>query len=420
MLCVLRTQAGGIACLGFLWLGVTHAQIPAPAKTQAPRMFRAVRSPAVYADGSVTFRFYAPGAKKVLLVRDGVAPVKMCLGPHGFAGTSSPNVPSRNALDAPQGLLDASGVWSLTTTPLAPDFYTYFFIVDGVPMADPSNTLATEVAVGGHESILHVPGPDSLSWEARDIPHGTLHRHEYTSATLAESRSYWVYTPPGFDPASQKKYPVLYLLHGVMDTDTAWIAAGRANVILDNLIERGQAKPMIVVFPLGYGFSKVPDRVGDLLLNAVNQRQVMDVFAAALLDEICPQVERIYPLEKDRESRAIAGVSMGGAQALHIGLNHLDRFAWIGSFSGAFPMFAEGYGAFFPHLETEASPRLRLFWISIGTEDFLLGSNREFNAWLESKGVRFTGVETPGAHEWPVWHRNLAAFAPLLFKPTPK
>lgn len=402
MFCMLRTQAVGIACLGFLWSGAAFAQAPATtkpqapasAKTQAPRMFRAVRSPEVHGDGSVTFRFYAPGAKNVLLARDGGTPVKMSQ--------------------------DGSGSWSLTTAPLAPDFYTYFFIVDGVPTADPSNTLAAEVAVGGHESILHVPGPDSLSWEARDIPHGTLHRHEYTSHAVAESRPYWVYTPPGFDSTSRKKYPVLYLLHGVMDTGTAWITAGRANVILDNLIERGQAKPMIVVFPLGYGFPDVPDRVGDILLNAVNQRKVMDVLATTLLDEVGPQVERTYPVEKGRESRAIAGVSMGGAQALYIGLNHPDRFAWIGSFSGAIPMFAAGYGAFFPHLDAEASPRLRLFWVSIGTEDFLLGSNREFTAWLKSKGVRFTGLETPGSHEWPVWHRNLAAFALLLFKPTPK
>ncbi len=392
----LRTQAAGIAYLGFLWHGAGFAQTTTTTTTklQAPRIFRAVRSPEVHADDRVTFRFHAPSAKSVLLSLDDGTPMKMDM--------------------------DGRGSWSLTTVSLVPDFYTYFFIVDGVPTADPSNTLAMEVAVGGHESILHVPGPDSLSWEARDIPHGTLHQHEYTSRALSESRQYWVYTPPGFDPASQQRYPVLFLLHGVMDTGTAWITAGRANVILDNLINRGQAKPMIVVFPLGYGFPDFPDRVGDLLLNAVNQRKVMEVVAATLLDEIGPQVEKIYPVEKGRESRAIAGVSMGGAQAMQIGLNHLDSFAWIGSFSGAIPMFAEGSVAFFPHLDAAVNQRLRLFWVAIGTEDFLLESNREFGAWLESKGVLFAKVETPGAHGWPVWHRHLAAFLPLLFKTGPK
>ncbi len=392
MLDFLRTQAAGIACLGFLWSGAAFAQTPAITKPQAPRLFRMVRSPEVHADGRVTFRFYAPGAKNVLLVRDGGTPVKMSL--------------------------DGSGAWSMTTAPLSPEFYTYFFVVDGVPTADPSNTLATEVAVGGHESILHVAGPKALAWQARDIPHGILHRHEYSSTAVAESRQYWVYTPPGFNKASRKKYPVLYLLHGVMETGTAWITAGRANVILDNLIERGQAEPMLVVFPLGYGFPDFPDRVGDLLLNAVNQRAVMGIVATTLLEEIGPQVESSYPVEKGRESRAIAGVSMGGAQAMYIGLNHPDRFAWIGSFSAAIPMFAEGYGAFFPQLAAAVDPRLRLFWIAIGTEDFLLDSNREFSAWLKLKGTRFTKIETPGGHGWSVWHRDLAAFLPLLFTST--
>lgn len=180
MVCNLRQRAAGIACLGFLWVGAAQAQAAAPTPSQAPRLFRAVRSPTVNADGSATVRHYAPGAKKVLFVRDGGTPVKMAL--------------------------EGNGVWSLTTTPLPPGYYVYCFLVDGVPTADPSNTLAAEVAAGGHESILHLPGPDSLSWAARDIPHGVLHRHEYTSAAVAEPRQYWVYTPPGFAPASRKRY----------------------------------------------------------------------------------------------------------------------------------------------------------------------------------------------------------------------
>lgn len=359
-------------------------------EAKAPRFGRAVRSPEVHADGRVTFRFRAPGAKSVALVCDGAPPTKMSL--------------------------DESGVWSHTTAALAPDLYRYYFVVDGVALADPANPLAKSVAVGGHESMVHVPGPDSLSWEAGDVPRGTLHRHEYRSDAVGESRAYWVYTPPGFEPRASKRYPVLYLLHGVMEDNTSWIAAGRANVILDNLIARGQAKPMIVVFPLGYGFANVPDRVGDLLTGVADQQRVMDVFARTLVDEIIPRVERAYPVETDRDSRAIAGLSMGGTQAMYVGLNHLDRFAWIGSFSAATIMFGSDYEKYFPRVSAATNPRLRLLWISVGTEDFLLEPNRHFTAWLGSKDVRFAMHEKPGAHSWMVWRRNLTEFATQLFE----
>jgi enterochelin esterase-like enzyme len=365
-----------------------------PQKASPPRFGRAVRSPEVHADGRVTFRFRAPGAKKSVLVLDGAAPALM--------------------------LPDENGVWSFTTAVLAPDFYRYYFVVDDVALADPSNPLAKTVAVGGHESMVHVPGSDSLSWEVRDIPHGVLHRHEYHSVTVGESRAYWVYTPPGYNSEAPRRYPVLYLLHGVMEDSTAWVTAGRANVILDNLIERGLAKPMLAVFPLGYGFANVPDRVGDLLNGTVKQQQVMDVFAKSLVNEVMPQVERNYRVEKGRQSRAIAGLSMGGSQAIYIGLNHLDQFAWIGSFSAASIMFIPGYEKYFPNLGAGAHPRFRLFWVSVGTEDFLLSANRRFTAWLQSKNVQFTGIETPGGHAWMVWRRNLTEFAPLLFQSAPK
>lgn len=363
-------------------------------KNALPRFGRAVRSPEIHSDGRVTFRFPAPAAKKVVLVLDGVAPALMNLDPNG--------------------------VWTLTTAALAPDFYNYYFVVDDVALADPANPLAKSVVVGGHESIVHVPGPDSLIWEVRNVSHGVLHQHEYHSATIGESRTYLVYTPPNYDPEAKKKYPVLYLLHGVMEDETAWITAGQANVILDNLIERGRAKPMIVVFPLGYGFANAPDRVGDLLMGTVNQQQVMDRFASSLIDEIIAQVERNYRVEQDREARALAGLSMGGSQAVYIGLNHLDRFAWIGSFSAATIMFGFDYGKFFPNLSVDLNAQLRLFWTSVGTEDFLLNAHRHFITWLKSKNVKFTGLEMAGKHEWTVWRRNLSEFVPLLFQSVSK
>src|SRR5262249_2866578 len=174
----------------------------------------------------------------------------------------------------------------------------------------------------------------SLSWEVNDVPRGTLHRHSYQSAVAGEGRDFFVYTPSGYDPAGKAEYPVLYLLHGITDDATAWTTAGRAPIILDNLIARGQATPMLVVMPLGYGFPNVAEDLFKLCGDPVMQRRSLEKFSATVLDEVIPRVETAYRVARDRDSRAIAGLSMGGAQALHIGLNHPGRFGWVGSFSG--------------------------------------------------------------------------------------
>ena len=360
-----------------------------PANLSAPRAGAAVRSPEVGSDGRVTFRFVAPGAHAVSLAREG-----------------EPRVPMR------QG---ERGIWSVTTDSLPPDFYLYTFVVDGVALADPANPLSNPVVVGGNESIVHVPGPAALPWEMNDVPHGTLHKHLYASSALGETREFWVYTPPGYRPADRRTYPVLYLLHGVMDDASAWTAAGRANVILDNLIARGQARPMLLVMPLGYGFPHAPDRMAKAF-SLVDQPEAMKVLAASLLDEVIPQVERAYRVTPGRNARAIAGLSMGGAQALSIGLNHPDRFASIGSFSGALVMYGGQFEQWFPRLSVDANARIHVLWLACGTDDFLVGVNRYFGDWLTSRGVRFTTTETPGAHVWTVWRRNLSMFLPLLFR----
>jgi enterochelin esterase-like enzyme len=366
------------------------SQIPPTDKPLPPRFGSMVRSPEVHPDGRVTFRFRAPHAKQVGLARSGMRGVAM--------------------------QKDDSGVWSVTTAPLPPGFYDYRFAVDGVSLIDPANPLLATKVMGNHESIVHVPGPASLSWERSDVPRGTLHRHSYLSKVVGEEREFTVYTPPGYDPVGDKKYPVLYLLHGVTDDATAWTTVGRAHVILDNLIAQGKAKPMLMVFPFGYGFPNVPDRVGELFQAGIDQKKLMDAFAVTLLDEVIPQVERAYRVTADREARAIAGLSMGGSQALYIGLNHADRFAWVGSFSGAFVMYGGQFSKWFPHADAIGRPPTRLLWIGCGTEDFLFGANRAGKDWLKSKSVTFTAVETPGGHVWHVWRRNLTEFAPLLFR----
>jgi enterochelin esterase family protein len=207
---------------------------------------------------------------------------------------------------------------------------------------------------------------------------------------------------------------VLYLLHGYSDDATAWWSVGQANIILDNLIARGQAKPMVVVMPLGYGTMEVVQRgwararEPDLWQRNVNQ------FRATLLDEVLPQVESDYSVSKNRKERAIAGLSMGGAESLTVGLNNLDRFAWIGAFSSG--GLGTNFSTTFPALDSTANQRLRLLWISCGKDDGLFKPNRAFVDWLAARQINRSWAEVPGVHSWRVWRRNLATFAPLLFQ----
>ena len=387
--------------LGILLAGVSvSAQAPPAQKPESHATVpqtppSPVVSPEVLADHRVTFRFPGPNAKDVGVQIDGV---------------SKPLAMQK----------DAEGIWSATTGPLAPDYYGYTFFVDGVAMFDPSNG-ATKPNFLYRASELHVPPASTSSedasspaWEIADVPHGEVHHHFYRSKVVGDERGYFVYTPPGYNPRGKQNYPVLYLLHGYSDDASAWTAVGRANVILDNLIALGRAKPMLIVMPLGYGAPEIllPGS-GGLHDPGIAQRN-FDRFRASLLTEIIPRVEAEYLVRKDRDSRAIAGLSMGGAESLLTGLNTLNEFAWIGAFSsgGITPDFDKE----FPGLDAGANSNLRLLWIACGTDDGLIEINRNLRAWLASKGVRHVDVETPGAHTWLVWRRNLIEFAPLLFR----
>jgi enterochelin esterase family protein len=365
--------------------GLDAAQANKPA--QAPPPPPPLVSPEVHADGSVTFRFRAPNAREVKLALEGAEPVPM--------------------------QKDEQGVWSATTAPLAPDYYEYSIVADGVRLIDPSNYRLTANFLAP-ASVVHVPGPASLPWELNDVPHGEIHHHFYRSAVAGDQRDYFVYTPPGYEASGKQKYPVLYLLHGFSDDASGWISVGRANVILDNLIAQGKAKPMIVVMPLGYGTMEFV-RVGWGSWGRTDLRdRNFAKFSEALLTEVMPRVESEYRVNRDRNARAIAGLSMGGSESLLTGLNNLDKFAWIGAFSsGGIP---EDFQKDFPALDAQANRQIRLLWIACGTEDRLIGINRNLREWLASKGVQHTDIETPGMHTWMVWRRNLAEFAGLLFR----
>lgn len=365
-----------------------------PARPAPPRVVPAVRSPEVHADGRATVRLRAPTAQTVLFARDGAPPVEM--------------------------QRDSAGVWSHTTEALPPDIYTYTFRVDGVTIPDPQNPdLKPVFRVGLGQSLLHVPGPDSLSWEVRDVPRGSVTEHFYRSALIGDHRNYYVYTPPGYDPRRDRPYPALYLLHGLTDDASAWVRGGRANVILDNLIADGRAEPMLVVMTLGYGAPDVLEVMRGRQVDPVRWQVNVTRFTEALLQEVIPQVEQRYHTATTRDQRAIAGLSMGGGQALYTGLNHLDRFAYIGAFSSATTMMGQDFGAVYPDVSDSVNDRLTLLWIGIGRDDFLHDDNVRFRDWLRARNVEFEWVETPGAHTWMIWRRYLTEFVPRLFRATP-
>jgi len=368
-----------------------------------------VKSPEVAADGRVTFRLRAPNAREVAVSMGGK------------------RLPMQK---------DEQGVWSLTSDPMTPDIYTYSLVVDDASMNDPADR-QVQTSFGSFQSMFVVPGPKP--WlPAPGVARGAITRHAYHSAVANDDRDFFVYTPASYDAKRAQPYPVLYLLHGLGDDAERWLAGGGgAANILDNLIAQNKAVPMIVVSPLGYGTSEGPAG-GRGAQNLIGYSKI-------LLEEVMPMVDKAYNVSKNREQRAIAGLSMGGAETLYVGLLHLDKFAWIGAFSSApmlFPAAAEaaqaagpgggGRGApqpmdsavfakTFPALDAKANAQIRMLWIVCGTADGLMGVNRQFKDWLKSKGVQFTEQEVPDmAHVWPLWRQNLTDMAPRLFQPKGK
>ncbi len=394
---------------------VGYAQPPSAAPAGAPARGAGARmapivSPEVAPDGRVTFRLGAPNAKEVF-----VTGVVQGSGPGGGRLEMQRN---------------AQGIWTATTDPMKPGIYQYNFSVDGMRITDPGNHRFQTGFNRAGSSRLHVPG--GLWSPATGIARGSITRHFYHSAIAGDDRDFWVYTPAGYDPKSKQTYPVFFLLHGLGDESNSWIENGAANVILDNLIAQGKAKPMIMVNTLGYGYANGPQ--------SAMREGMLDAYSRQVIEEVLPLVEKNYNVAKDRAQRAIAGLSMGGAESTFTGLNHLDKFAWIGSFSGAYVMWPrdrppaaaapgtgprtamqigpEAIAKVFPKLDAKANAQLKLLWITCGTADSLVGVNRGFHDWLDSKGVKHLYIEVPDiGHVWPFWRQNVADFVPLLFQP---
>jgi enterochelin esterase-like enzyme len=334
------------------------------------------------AEGLVNFQINAPRAKQVSVFVD--------------------TMPAAKAKPITQ---DPRGVWSGTLGPLEPDLYIAGYIVDGVLRS---------------AGYVHVTGPVPQAWDIRKVPRGTLHQHWYDSTSLSMLRSVYVYTPPGYDNDTTTMYPVLYLLHGSGGTEGSWVFDGVANVILDNLIADGRAKPMIVVMPFGHPESGM--RAGNTPTFA---RRDMAAFTADLVDNVMPLVERTYRAAKDANRRAIAGLSMGGNQARQIGLTHLSLFHYIGTFSGTVgvrsgPVTPEAIEETFSDAlgdPARTNALLRLFWTAVGSDEAnLRAQHKMLNDVLDKHGVQFEYTTIPGGHTWHVWRRNLRDLLPRLFQ----
>lgn len=339
--------------------------------TLAPRT---AASQAIQADRRVEFRLRAPSASNVQVVIEGRPGVAM----------------QRNT----------EGAWLATVGPLEPAMYNYTFTVDGVNVVDPLN----------YSKQFQVPGASAMPWDADAVPHGVLHQHFYRSSISAFNRDFYVYTPPGYDQA-KARYPVLYLLHGGPGASSDWTATGRVHLMLDYLIAAGRAKPMLIVMPIGYG---MPD-YSRLPRTPATRRDSFTKFGDALISEMMPMVEKAYRVEPGARARAIAGLSMGGAEALFVGLSRPEQFGWIGAFSSG-QIIDTDFDAAFPTAGPHINKQLRLLWLGCGIDDDTIVNNRKFRAWLTGKSITHTGVEAPGFHEWPVWRRHFLEFAPLLFR----
>ena len=360
-----------------------------PAASNVPR----AEYPRVHPDGRVTFRLKAPDAKKVQ-VQPGGADNGLGKGPY----------------DMERG---TDGTWTVTTPAAVPGFHYYWLLVDGVAVNDPGSE--TFFGYGKPTSGVEVREKGVDFYDAKDVPHGEVRALWYHSKVTGNPRRAMVYTPPAYDANHKERYPVLYLQHGAGEDERGWTTQGRANFILDNLIAAKKAKPMIVVMDNGYA-----DRA-DAAPPAAGQPPRFDFgpFEEVLIGELIPKVDATYRTLADRGNRALAGLSMGGMQALQIGLTNPDAFASVGAFSappfGKIDATTSYKGAF--RDAAAFNKKTRLLWLGAGTaEDRFAAGVKTMRETLDKAGVKHVVYESKGtSHEWQTWRRSLHEFAPLLF-----
>jgi enterochelin esterase-like enzyme len=348
--------------------------------TSAPSNVRRAKYPQIMPDGSAVFRVKAPEARKI----------QLDLGKKYDL--------TRNN----------EGIWEVTTDSLTEGFHYYSLIVDGLAVADPASE--TFYGMGRMVSGIEVPFSGDDYYAARDVPHGELAIKRYFSRVTNTWRQFCIYKPAGYDVNTDQKYPVLYILHGGGEDERGWATQGKTDLILDNLIAAGKAKPMLVVMPDGnmdgqQGFGEMTLRM----------------FERELKQSIIPFVEKNYRAETAPGNRALAGLSMGGLQTLYVGINNTDMFPYLGVFSSGWIMPAQSdiAGKQYDYIKNNPArmSSLRLFWIAMGgKEDIAWNNGQALLKKLDELNVKYTYSEYPGGHTWPVWRNNLYNFAQLLFR----
>jgi enterochelin esterase family protein len=369
-------------------------------------------SPEIHSDNTVTFRLMAPKASEVVLNGD---------WPGGM------NVAMTK---------DEQGVWSVTVGPLKPELWGYTFSVDGVRTLDPRNGNVKRDGVR-FDNILLISGPESSLYEVNDVPHGTVSMVWYDSPTLKLTRRMYVYTPPGYAQAN-RRYPVLYLLHGGGGDEDAWYTLGRTNYILDNLIAQGKAVPMIVVMPNGNANQKMASGSGPVPGQTAGRgaappaaapsaapaaapgRQgaaaapMASPFPESLVKDIIPFVDKHYRTIPNKDNRAIAGLSMGGGHTLTATNTFPGTFGYIGVWSAG---VRQPNDAIVKQLSAVKAAGVRLYYVGCGVDDKLAyEGSKTLVSLLKQAGIEPTFRESSGGHTWFNWRIYLSEFAPMLFR----
>ncbi|MGE5777453.1 MAG: esterase [Chloroflexota bacterium] len=347
---------------------------PQPVTPTSSTDISLLQSPVVNTDRTVTFRLHAPNATSVTASGD------------------------FGSLILQQ---DAQTIWFATTEPLEPAIYRYTFIVDGMQMADPNNPDIKGIS----ESLVTVPGDPPMPWELRNVPHGDVTQVLYFSQIFNTHRRFFVYTPPGYDE-SANDLPVLYLLHGYSDDDSAWTTVGKANLIADNLLADGKIEPMLIVMPYGQLNSHV---VLEHALDADFQKK----YEEQILTEIIPYIEQTFHAVPDAKHRAMAGLSMGGFQAAIIGMNHPETFSTVGMWSSAFFGDPSGLLAGLAAAPDDIKRSFLYVHVGVGQRDSLVGCSFTIDNFLTEQDIAHEFTLTPKEeHTWILWRRYLVDFLP--------
>jgi enterochelin esterase family protein len=356
-----------------------------------------VISPKVNPDKTVTFSYLAPNANTVLL------------GGGQFG-----------AVDVPM-TKNTEGVWSVTFGPIKPDIYPYSFKVDGVTVMDPAN-----VAFFPNErfkgSLVEIPSDVPAIYALKNVPHGTV-SYEYYPSVEGSTGTLVVYTPPGYTKDKSKKYPVYYLISGTTDTEETFWKVGKTNLILDNMISEGIAKPMIVVMPYGNPMAKIAEQTGKEKPADVMSRdgedalRRMKMFEIDLITHIIPFTEKNYSTIANRDNRAIGGFSRGGGQTLRTAFNNVDKFAYVCSYA-SYISPAEMDKSFTNITANPAKTNkdFKLLFSGIGREDFLYKGTLEWENYLKEKKINFKSYVTDGGHTWMNVKKYMNETLPILFK----